>query len=480
MSLQDQDIFADAPRDRPPSQGRIGPDRVHLIGIGGAGMSGIAQVLLSRNHPVTGSDLQPNTATERLAAQGATIHIGHRADNLGDVDLVVISSAVADDNPEVLAAQARNIPVLLRARMLAELMRSCFSIAIAGSHGKTTVGALVSTLLMDAGLAPTYVLGGSLNATGCNAQQGDDPHYLVAEADESDGSLVQLFPALAVVTSLDPDHMGTYDGDMTRLHAAFMQFLHKLPDTGKAHLCLDHPAVRDLIPDIQRTVVGYGFADEAAVRASDYQQRGHISQFQVTAPDRPPFSVRIPLPGRHNVQNALAAISIGLQLQIDTTVIQASLRNFQGVGRRFNTRQCNLPQGEITWIDDYAHHPAELAATLAAIRDGWPERRLLVAYQPHRYTRTRDMFDELVTLLADIENLILCDIYTAGEAPITGASGTDLCAAITTRRGTAPTYVARIADLPHTLRDLIRSDDIVLTAGAGDIGQAARTLFLTS
>ncbi len=477
MSLQDKYILVNVPCDRSPSQGRIGPDRVHLVGIGGAGMSGIAQVLLSRNHPITGSDIQPNTATERLAAQGATIHIGHRADNLGDVEVVVISSAVADDNPEVLAAQARNIPVLLRARMLAELMRPCFSIAIAGSHGKTTVGALASTLLIDAGLAPTYVLGGSLNATGCNAQLGDEPNYLVAEADESDGSFVQLFPDLAVVTSLDPDHMGTYGGDMARLRATFIQFLHALPDTGQAHLCLDHPTVRDLIPDIHREIVGYGFADDATVRAFDYQQRGHISQFQVATPDHPPFSVQVPLPGRHNVQNALATISIGLQLQIDTAVIQASLRDFQGVGRRFNTRQCTLPQGEITWIDDYAHHPAELTATLEAIRDGWPERRLLVAYQPHRYTRTRDMFNELVALLADIEHLVLCDIYTAGEAPIAGASGADLYAAITASRGTAPTHVARIADLPHALRDLIRPDDIVLTAGAGDIGQVARTLF---
>lgn len=458
-------------------EGRIIPDRVHLIGIGGAGMSGIAQVLLSQHHLISGSDLQPNAATERLAAQGAIIHIGHDADNLGDAGVVVVSSAVADDNPEVLAAKERHIPVWLRARMLAELMRHYFSITIAGSHGKTTVGALTSSLLLDAGLAPTYVLGGTLNATGYNAQLGEKPDYLVAEADESDGSLIQLLPTLAVVTNLDSDHMSTYGGDMARLRAAFIQFLHKLPDTGQAHLCLDHPAVRNLIPDIRRAVISYGFADDATVRASDYQQRGQISRFQVTTPERPPFSVQVPLPGRHNVQNALAAISIGLQLQIETDVIQASLRHFAGVGRRFNARQCTLPQGEITWVDDYAHHPAELSATLQAIHDGWPERRLLVAYQPHRYTRTRDLFNEQVALLADIEHLVLCDIYTAGEAPIAGASGADLCAAIAAGRGTAPTYVARITDLPHVLRDLIRANDIVLTVGAGDIGRVARNLF---
>ena len=462
-----------------PGKRPTNPDRVHLIGIGGAGMSGIAQVLLSRNHPITGSDIQPNAATERLAAQGATIHIGHHADNLGEVEVVVVSSAIADDNPEVLAAKTRNIPVLLRAQMLGELMHDSFGITIAGSHGKTTASALASTLLIDAGLAPTYVLGGSLNATGYNAQLGDTPDYLVAEADESDGSFVQLSPALAVITSLDPDHMDTYGGEIAHLRTAFLQFLHKLPDDGLAHLCLDHPAVRDLIPDIQRKVVGYGFADDATVRAFDYRQQDHISQFQVATPDHPPFSIQIPLPGQHNVQNALAAISIGLQLQIDIAVMQASLRGFQGVGRRFNTRQCTLPQGEITWIDDYAHHPAELAATLEAIRDGWLERRLIVAYQPHRYTRTRDMFNELVTLLASIPHLVLCDIYAAGETLIAGASGADLCAAVTAAsQGTAPTYVAQITDLPHTLRNLIQPDDIVLTAGAGDIGQVARTLLL--
>ncbi|MEL6710897.1 MAG: UDP-N-acetylmuramate--L-alanine ligase [Pseudomonadota bacterium] len=467
MNLPDNGILTAVP-----------PARVHLIGIGGAGMSGIAQVLLSRNHPVTGSDLQPNAATERLIAQGASIYTGHHADNLGEVDIVVISSAVADDNPEVLAAKARQIPVLLRAQMLAELMRDNFSITIAGSHGKTTASALASSLLLDAGLAPTYVLGGTLNATGCNAQQGDKPDYLIAEADESDGSFVHLFPTLAVVTSLDPDHMGTYGGDVTRLRSAFLRFLHKLPDDGIAHLCLDHPAVRELIPDIRHKVISYGFADDATVRACEYRQQGHISQFQVVTPEHSPFRVQIPLPGRHNVQNALAAISIGLQLQIDIAVIQASLRGFQGIGRRFNTRQCSLPQGDIIWIDDYAHHPAELSATLATIRDGWPERRLLVAYQPHRYTRTHDLFDEQIALLADIEHLVLCDIYAAGEAPIKGAGGTDLYAAIAaTAQGTAPTYVDQIADLPHILRDLIQADDIVLTVGAGNIGQVARTLF---
>ncbi len=453
------------------------PDRVHLIGIGGAGMSGIAQVLLSRNHPVTGSDIQPNAAIERLTAQGANIQIGHHAHNLGDVDVVVISSAVADDNPEVLAAREHQIPVLLRARMLAELMRGSDNITIAGSHGKTTASALLSGLLMDAGLAPTYVLGSALNATGSNAQHGARPDYLVAEADESDGSFIHLLPTRAIITSLDPDHMGTYSGDMARLRAAFIRFLHKLPADGQAHLCLDHPAVRDLIPDIRSDVIGYGFADDATVRACDYQQHGHISQFRVITPDHPPFDVQVPLPGQHNVQNALAAISIGLQLNIELPVIQASLRSFQGVGRRFNTRPCTLPQGDIIWVDDYAHHPAELAATLAAIHAGWPDRRLLVAYQPHRYTRTRDLFDEQAALLANIEHLILCNIYAAGEAPIDGASGTDLCAAISRIRGTAPTYVDQITELPDILRSLIQPDDIVLTVGAGDIGQTASTLF---
>ena len=455
---------------------RSGVDRVHLVGIGGAGMNGIAQVLLSRQHPVSGSDLQTNAATTRLAAQGATIYVGHQATQSAAADYVVVSSAVAPDNPEVLAAQARGIPILHRAQMLAALMQRHYGIAIAGTHGKTTVSSLVSTLLIDAGLQPTYVIGGELCATGQNAASGASD-YVVAEADESDGSFVHLSPRLAVITNLDADHLVNYGNDFARLRAAFIQFAHRLPVDDKLHVCVDHPAVCDLLPAIERPLVRYGFAATATVRATDYRQIGAMSYCQVTTPQHPPFALALPLPGRHNLQNALATVSIGLELAIPIPVIQDALRHFQGVKRRFNVRPVTYQNQALLWIDDYAHHPAEMQATLAAIQTGWPERRLIVIFQPHRYTRTQDTFAELVHCLAQVEHLILCAVYAAGESPITGADSTALCNAIQEQNGTAPLFIPDLTQLATTLPDYLRPDDIVLTMGAGNIDQAVQSLF---
>lgn len=457
-----------------PVKPSYGPDRIHFVGIGGAGMNGIAQVLLSSNHPITGSDTQPNAATERLKAQGATIYIGHKADQGKDAHVLVVSSAVADNNPEVLAAKARNTPVLHRSQMLAEIMRYRYSITIAGTHGKTTVSSLASTLLMDAGKDPTYIIGGQLSATGRNARLGDTSDYLVAEADESDGSFVQLFPTLAVVTSLDPDHLVNYGGEFAQLRAAFLKFLHELPDTGIAHLCIDHPDVRGLIPDLERKVTTYGFAEDADIHAYNYTQTAGVSRFKVATTKHPAFTVELPLPGRHNIQNALATISIGLQLNIDVATIQASLKNFQGVKRRFEVHQSSLPVGDVTWIDDYAHHPDEMIATLAAVREGWPERRIIVAFQPHRYSRTQDTFTDLVDILSEIDHLVLCEVYAAGEPPIAGADGAALSAAIQAKTGETPTYIEHIDALSDKLQQMVQADDIVLTMGAGDIGQKAQ------
>jgi UDP-N-acetylmuramate--alanine ligase len=461
------------PRYAAEAMGRM--RQLHFVGIGGAGMNGIAQVMLNLGYRISGSDLRANAPIQRLREQGATIHIGHAAEHIAQADAVIISSAVAQDNPEVVAAREARVPVVPRAEMLAEIMRFRYGIAVAGTHGKTTTTSLIASLLIDGGLDPTYVIGGRLNAAGNHAHLGEG-EVLVAEADESDASFLYLQPMLAVVTNVDEDHMITYGGEFTRLRAAFLEFLHHLPFYGMAVLCLDDANVRGLLPEVTRRVTTYGFSADADVRASDcHQQAGH-SKFRVKTPMHESFSVELSLPGQHNILNALAAISVALELGVSIEVIQQTLSQFQGIGRRFEIRQCERDGQVLTLIDDYGHHPRELAATLSAVRAGWPDRRLLLAFQPHRYTRTRDAFDDFSKVLSKADVLALCEVYAAGETPIAGADGRALSRAIRTRGRVDPIFIDQITDLPDALNELTQPGDIVLTMGAGDIGAVAKRL----
>lgn len=449
---------------------------LHFVGIGGAGMNGIAQVMLNLNYRVSGSDIRANAATDRLQEQGATIFIGHAEENVKTADAVVISSAVKEDNPEVIAARAQRIPVVPRAEMLAEIMRFHYGVAVAGTHGKTTTTSLIASLLIDAGLDPTYVIGGKLNAAGSYAHLGEG-EVLVAEADESDASFLYLQPMLAVVTNVDEDHMSTYDNSFERLRETFLEFLHHLPFYGLAVLCVDDDNARDLLPDITRRVTTYGFSDDADVRATNLQQAEGRTRFDVVISGEEAFAVELSMPGRHNALNALAAISVALELGVDVGTIQRTLNQFQGIGRRFQVRSnCRVGDEQIMLVDDYGHHPRELAATVSAVRDGWPERRLVLAFQPHRYTRTRDSFDDFSSVLSETDVLLLCEVFAAGEAPIAGADGRALSRAVRARGKVDPIFVEDVNELPQVLRGVVCDGDIVLTAGAGNIGVVAAAL----
>jgi len=449
---------------------------LHFVGIGGSGMNGIAEVMLNLGYRISGSDLKKNPAIERLQQQGATIHIGHRAANIRGSDAVVISSAVDDRNPEVSAAREQRIPVVPRAEMLAELMRFHYGIAVAGTHGKTTTTSLVASLLGEAGLDPTFVIGGRLNSAGTHARLGEG-EYLVAEADESDASFLYLQPMLAVVTNVDADHMTTYGGDFERLRQTFVEFLHHLPFYGLAVLCIDDDEVRRLLPQVTRRVLTYGTAADADLRASNIRQQGLQTHFLVTPPDSDAFAVTLNMPGRHNVLNALAAIAVALELGSEVAAIQHALAGFQGIGRRFQATQCHLPAGgEITLVDDYGHHPREVAATLEAVRTGWPGRRLVLAFQPHRYSRTQEQFEDFVQVLSQVDLLLLTEVYAAGEQLIAGADGRALSAAVRARGQVVPVFVEPVTDLPQVLSGLVCDGDMVLTLGAGDIGAVAATL----
>ena len=463
---------------RPPrhtaAMGRI--RHVHFIGIGGSGMNGIAQVLVNLGYQVSGSDLTENPATHRLAEQGATIHLGHAAENVADADAVVISSAVRPENPEVVAARAQRIPVVPRAEMLAELMRFRFGIAVAGTHGKTTTTSLVASMLSEAGLDPTFVIGGRLNSAGSSARLGQGD-YLVAEADESDASFLYLQPMMAIVTNVDADHMATYGGDFDRLRQTFVEFLHHLPFYGLAVLCVDDPEVQRLLPEVTRPVLSYGIDGDADLRAVDIHRDGLQTHFTVVDRAGPRFAVTLNLPGRHNVLNALAAIAVARELGVEVAVIQRALLGFQGIGRRFQVAgRCQRPDGEILLIDDYGHHPREIAATIDAVRDGWPDRRLVLAFQPHRYSRTHDLLDDFAQVLSRADVLALCEVYAAGEAPIAGADGRALSRAVRARGLVDPVFVPVIDELNETLSHLVQDGDIVVTMGAGDIGGAAGRL----
>jgi len=445
---------------------------IHFVGIGGAGMSGIAEVLLNLGYQVSGSDLSQNAVTERLRALGARVEIGHREENIEGANAVVVSTAVRPDNPEVLAARHLRVPIVPRAVMLAELMRLKQGIAIAGTHGKTTTTSLVASVLAAGGLDPTFVIGGRLISAGANARLGTGD-FIVAEADESDASFLNLFPVIEVITNIDADHMDTYGHDFARLKQAFIEFTHRLPFYGIAVLCVDDPNVREILPFVSKPIIRYGIGAEAQVRAVNVEARGGRMHFTTMREDAPPLDIVLNLPGLHNVQNALAAIAIATELEVADADIQRALADFNGVGRRFQRYgevKTADNEGAYTLIDDYGHHPVEMAATVAAARGAFPDRRLVLAFQPHRYTRTRDCFEDFVKVLSTVDALVLTDVYAAGEAPIVAADGRALARAIRVAGKIEPVFVETVDEVPDALTTIARNGDVVITMGAGSIG----------
>ncbi|OGA25488.1 MAG: UDP-N-acetylmuramate--L-alanine ligase [Betaproteobacteria bacterium RIFCSPLOWO2_02_FULL_67_19] len=446
---------------------------LHFVGIGGSGMSGIAEVLLNLGFEVSGSDLADNAAIRRLRGLGARVALQHGAEQIAGADAVVVSTAVRADNPEVTAARARRIPVVPRALMLAELMRLRQGVAIAGTHGKTTTTSLVASVLAEGGLDPTFVIGGRLNAAGSNARLGAG-EFIVVEADESDASFLHLQPVIAVVTNIDADHMDTYQHDFARLKQAFVAFLQNLPFYGSAVLCVDDPQVREILPFVSKSVISYGFAADAAVRAERVDHAGGAMRFVARREGRAPLEVTLNLPGRHNVQNALAAIAVATELGVADAAIRKALAEFRGVGRRFQRwGEIACEGGHFTLVDDYGHHPAELEATLAAARGAFPGRRVLLAFQPHRYTRTRDLFEDFVRVLSGADALVLAEVYAAGEAPIVAADSRALARALRVAGSVEPVFVEEVAQLAAAVRRAVRPGDVVLMMGAGSIGNVA-------
>lgn len=462
---------------RPRTEGMQKITRIHFVGIGGAGMSGIAEVLLNLGYRVSGSDLQQNANTRRLQELGAVISIGHEARYVEAVDVVVVSSAVDQTNVEIDAARAARIPVISRAEMLAELMRFRYGVAVAGTHGKTTTTSLTASILAEGGLDPTFVIGGRLNSVGANAQLGKG-EYLVAEADESDASFLHLQPMIAVVTNIDQDHMGTYGNDFGRLKDAFVEFLHHVPFYGAAVLCAEDPGVCDILPRLSKPYRTYGEREGVDIRAVDIQRLGLQSRFGVLRNGgAEPLEITLNLPGYHNILNALAAIGVATELGVADDVIQRALAGFRGIGRRFQINaNLQLGGGEITFVDDYGHHPSELAATLDSARNAWPDRRLVVVFQPHRYTRTHDLFEDFVQVLSRVDVLVLLEVYAAGEAPIAGADGRSLSRAIRVRGQTDPIFVETTDEVFDILPNVLKPGDVVMTLGAGSVGALAQQL----
>ena len=450
---------------------------LHFIGIGGAGMCGIAEVLLNQGYRITGSDLRNSPVTNRLAELGASIFIGHSASNVVGADVVVVSTAIDNANPEVSAALEKRIPVVRRAEMLAELMRFRHGIAVAGTHGKTTTTSLVTSILAEGELDPTFVIGGKLNSAGTNARLGAS-RYLVAEADESDASFLHLQPMVSIVTNIDADHMSTYDGDFDKLKNTFVEFLHNLPFYGLAVVCIDDDNVRSILPDISRQLATYGFSDDADYRAVDLHQSGIYTEFTVKRPGgRPDLNIRMRMPGKHNVLNALSAIAVADDEGVKDGAIQTALEKFQGVGRRFQVcGEFDCKNGNVMLVDDYGHHPRELEVTLAAIREGFPERRLVMVFQPHRYSRTRDLYEDFVRVLSTADVLVLMDVYPAGEKEIQGADGRSLCRSIRQRGAIDPIFINRGESLKEPLQAILKPGDLLLTQGAGDIGTISQEL----
>jgi len=451
--------------------------RIHMIGIGGTGMSGIAEVLANLGYEVTGSDILTSAVTERLQARNIEVFIGHAASNLGSADVVVSSTAVNDSNPEVMAARTARIPVVPRAEMLAELMRYRHGIAVAGTHGKTTTTSLIASVFGEAGLDPTFVIGGLLNSVGSNAQLGGS-RFLIAEADESDASFLHLQPMVAVVTNIEADHMETYGGDLSVLRHTFLEFLHNLPFYGLAVLCLDDPVVAELLPDITRPTLTYGLSDMADYRIAEVVRSGLSTEFVIHRPgDVSPLPVTVNMPGMHNVLNATAAVAVACDEGLGDTAIQQGLANFAGVGRRFELLgEIVFAQGKGLLVDDYGHHPTEVAATLDSAHQAWPDRRVLMIYQPHRYTRTRDLYEDFVAVLSRCDVLILLDVYAAGEDAIPGADSRSLARSIRQRGLLEPIFVESNDDVPVVLGDIFRDGDIVITQGAGSVGRLAQEL----
>ena len=451
--------------------------RVHFVGIGGAGMSGIAEVLVNQGFDVSGSDLSDSRTTRHLRELGANIHLGHDAGQVYDADVLVVSSAISEDNPEVMAARDLRIPVVPRAEMLAELMRFRRGIAVAGTHGKTTTTSLTASLLAAAGMDPTFVIGGLLNAWGSHARLGKG-EYLVAEADESDGSFLLLQPVVALITNIDRDHLEAYENSFDNLRKAFLEFLHHLPFYGAAVLCIDDEHVAELIPSVTRAVVTYGLSDEADIRGSDLMQDGRMMHFRAHLPNQQePLDVSLNLPGLHNVRNALGAIAIAWELGMDVESVTDSLASFEGIGRRFaEVGNYRLPNGEVMVVEDYGHHPSELKATMSAARQGWPDKRLVVVFQPHRFSRTSDLFDDFSQVLADADAVVLTDIYAAGEEPVDGVDSGALCQSIRARGRVNPVLISDVNHLPAELPSMLEDGDLVLLLGAGNIGYVAQEI----
>jgi UDP-N-acetylmuramate--alanine ligase len=450
---------------------------IHFVGIGGAGMSGIAEVLLNQGYRISGSDLGESTVTRRLVALGAQVFVGHDAANIEGADAIVTSTAVKEDNPEVVAAHAKLVPVVPRAVMLAELMRMKKGVAIAGTHGKTTTTSLVASVLAAAHLDPTFVIGGRLNSAGANAQLGSG-EYIVVEADESDASFLNLLPVLSVVTNIDADHMDTYGHDFGNLKSAFVDFLHKMPFYGAAVVCVDDAAIREILPQIARPITSYGFAEDAQVRAVNVRAvdtQMHFTVQRRNGVELPDLDVVLNLPGNHNVLNALAAIGIAVELNVPDEAVQQALAEFKGVGRRFQRYgEAALPSGgTCTVVDDYGHHPVEMAATLSAARGAYPGRRLVLAFQPHRYTRTRDCFEDFVKVIGQADAVLLAEVYAAGEAPIVAADGRSLARALRVAGKLEPVFVDDITAMPRAVLDNARDGDVVLCMGAGTVGAVA-------
>jgi len=451
--------------------------RIHLVGIGGAGMCGIAEVLINLGFEVGGSDLQRSATVARLRELGADIRIGHASENLGDADVVVVSGAVPEDNPEVIAARERRIPVIARAEMLGELMRFRQGIAVAGTHGKTTTTSLVATLLAEGGLDPTFIVGGLVNAFGSGARLGDG-HYLVAEADESDGSFLKLQPVISVVTNIDRDHLDAYQGSFDQLQAAFLEFLHHLPFFGVAVLCIDDAHVAELVPEVGRAVVTFGLDEQADVRATNVRQRGRRMHFDLWLPgEETARVVSLAQPGRHNVLNALGAAAVACEIGISPGAIVRGLESFGGIGRRFEEiGRLDVAGCRVLAFEDYGHHPTELEAVVLAAREGWPERRLVLFFQPHRYTRTRDQFDDFARVLASADSLVLADIYPAGEPALAGIDSDVLAKAVGRRRELPLRRIGAVAEALDVLPEVLADGDLLLVMGAGDVGRLGELL----
>lgn len=449
---------------------------IHFVGIGGAGMSGIAEVLLNEGYHITGSDLAANPVTERLTSKGAHVFFGHSAEHVEKASVVVVSTAINEKNPELVAAKERRIPVVRRAEMLAELMRFRHGIAVAGTHGKTTTTALVTQIYSEAGLDPTFVNGGLVKSVGTNARLGSS-RILIAEADESDASFLHLQPMVSIVTNIEADHMDTYGGDFEVLKQTFIDFLHNLPFYGQAIMCIDDPVVRELIPRVSRQVITYGFSEDADVRLENYRQQGQQGKFTVVRQGKANLDITLNIPGKHNALNASAAIAVATEDDVSDEAILKAMAGTQGTGRRFDhLGEFETGNGTAMLVDDYGHHPSEVDVTIQAARAGWEDKRLVMIFQPHRYSRTRDLYDDFANVLEKVDVLIMLDVYSAGEAPIAGADGRALCRTIRSRGKIDPIFVPESSQLPNVLANVLQDGDLVLTQGAGDVGKVAKQL----